>query len=174
MYCKVKASVRADSVITQHQSGGDHAAQRRLVRRQQREGTRRAFSLVELLVVMVIIGLLASLVVFRTRSYLIASKQNAAKVEIAKIVQAIETFYAANDRYPNNDEGLQVLVEPSNTFPDGILNKVPQDPWKQPYQYNNPGESSAFEVICLGADGQEGGEGADRDITSDNLDDQQT
>ena len=130
----------------------------------------RGFTLVELLVVMVIIGMLASLVVFKTRSYLIASKQNAAKAEIAKIIQAVESFYAAHDRYPTNDEGLEILVSGTDVFPDGLLNKVPRDPWSHPYQYNSPGQSGPFEVICLGADGREGGEQAARDISSDDLD----
>jgi len=134
--------------------------------------TRRGFSLVEVLVVMVIIGILASLVVFRTRSYLIVSKQNAAKVEIARLVQALETFYSVHDRYPSNDEGIEVLATKSDQFPDGILNKTPDDPWRHAYQYNSPGENGPFEVICLGADGREGGEGADRDIHSDDLDKQ--
>ena len=127
------------------------------------------FTLVELLVVMVIIGMLASLVVFKTRSYLIASKRNAAKAEIAKIVQAVESFYAAHDRYPTNDEGLEILASGTDVFPDGLLNKVPSDPWSNPYQYNSPGQSSPFEVICLGADGREGGEQAAGDISSDHL-----
>ena len=135
-----------------------------------RRTTSRGFTLVELLVVMVIIGMLASLVVFKTRSYLIASKQNAAKAEIARVVQALESFYAAYDRYPSNDEGLQVLVSGSDVFPDGILNKVPRDPWSNDYQYNSPGRAGPFEVICLGADGREGGEQAADDISSDDLD----
>ena len=130
----------------------------------------KGFSLVELLVVMVIIGMLASLVVFKTRSYLIASKQNAAKAEIAKMVQALESFYAAHDRYPTNDEGLEILVTGTEAFPDGLLNKVPTDPWKNAYQYNSPGRAGPFEVICLGTDGREGGEKAARDISSDDLD----
>jgi len=128
------------------------------------------FSLVELLVVMVIIGMLASLVVFKTRSYLVASKQNAAKAEIAKMVQALESFYAAHDRYPSNDEGLEILVSGTDAFPDGLLNKVPTDPWKNTYQYNSPGRTGPFELICLGTDGREGGELAARDISSDDLD----
>jgi general secretion pathway protein G len=127
------------------------------------------FSLVEVMVVVVIIGILAGLVAVRTRSYLIASKQNAAKVEIAKITQALDTFYAAHDRYPANEEGLQVLTQKSTAFTDGLLNKVPLDPWKHAYQYNCPGRKSAYEVICLGADGREGGEGAERDISSEDL-----
>ncbi|MEC8557962.1 MAG: type II secretion system major pseudopilin GspG [Planctomycetota bacterium] len=130
---------------------------------------KRAFSLVELIVVMVIIGLLASLAAIRTRSYLIASKQNAAKSEIATIVEAVETFYADQSRYPTNEEGIEILIEPTASFPDGFLKKVPKDPWKNAYEYLSPGTASPYEVICLGADGREGGEGGDLDISSENL-----
>jgi general secretion pathway protein G len=128
---------------------------------------RRGFTLLELMVVLVILGLLAGTVVFKTRSYLLLSKQNAAKMEIAKISQALETFYAAYDRYPTNEEGLQILASKSDKFPDGLLNKCPRDPWGNPYQYNNPGKHGAFDVICYGADGREGGDGADQDIAND-------
>ena len=124
------------------------------------------FSLVELIVVMVIIGLLTSLVAIRTRSYLIASKQNAAKAEISTIVTAIETFYADQSRYPTNDEGIAVLTVPTAAFPDGFLTNVPTDPWKHSYEYVSPGSEGPYEVVCLGGDGREGGEGADRDISS--------
>jgi general secretion pathway protein G len=128
---------------------------------------RRAFTLLELMVVLVIMGLMAGTVVFKTRSYLLLSKQNAAKVEIAKICQALETFYAVYDRYPTNDEGLQILATKSDKFPDGLLNKLPRDPWGNPYQYNNPGKHGAYDVICYGADGRAGGEGADKDICNE-------
>lgn len=130
---------------------------------------RRGFSLVELIVVMVIIGLLAGLVAIRTRSYLISSKQNAAKSEIATIVRALETFYADQSRYPTNEEGIAILVEPTTSFPDGFLTKVPMDPWKNNYEYVSPGSNGAYEVICLGGDGREGGTGAETDISSDEL-----
>jgi general secretion pathway protein G len=118
---------------------------------------------------MVIIGLLASLVAIRTRSYLIASKQNAARAEIATIVKALETFYADQSRYPTNDEGLEILDDATSAFPDGFLTKIPEDPWDRPYEYVSPGSNGPYEIICLGADGREGGEGGDRDITSDDL-----
>lgn len=133
-----------------------------------REGKRhRGFSLVELMVVLVILGMLAGLVAFKTRSYLLHGKQNAAKVEISKISQALESFYAANDRYPTNEEGLDALAKPSSKFPEGLLTKLPRDPWGHPYQYNNPGRNGPFEVICYGADGREGGDAANQDISSD-------
>ena len=138
-------------------------------RTRMRRRVRRAFSLVELIVVMVIIGLLASLVAIRTRSYLIASKQNAAKAEIATIVRALESFYADQSRYPTNEEGIDVLTMPTQAFPDGFLSSVPSDPWKNAYEYVSPGTSGPYEVICLGGDGREGGEGGDIDISSEDL-----
>lgn len=131
---------------------------------------KHGFSLIELVVVIVIIGILASLVAFRTRSYLVVSKQNAAKLDISRFVQAIDTYYAAHDAYPSNEAGLELLTAKGDMFVDGIVKSIPLDPWKNPYQYNSPGADSAYEVICLGADKREGGEGADRDISSEDLD----
>jgi len=127
---------------------------------------RLAFTLLELMVVVVIIGLLAGLVTVRVRSYLVLSKQNAAKVEISKMVDALEAYYAVHNRYPTNEEGLAALVEQTPKFPDGLLNKVPTDPWDNDYVYNCPGRSAAYEIICYGADGREGGEGENADIIS--------
>ncbi|MEO0529375.1 MAG: type II secretion system major pseudopilin GspG [Planctomycetota bacterium] len=127
---------------------------------------RQAFSLVELMVVIVIIGLLAGTATVSVRSYLVRSKQNVAKSEIAKLVQALETYYAEYDRYPTTDEGLQALVEPSEAFADGLLTTLPDDPWGNPYEYLNPGRETAYEVISYGADGRDGGAGADKDFSS--------
>lgn len=130
---------------------------------------RRAFTLVELMVVLVIIGLLAGAVTVGVRSYLIAGKQSVAKMEISKICQALDTYYAVYDRYPTADEGLQVLTAPSDKIPDALLSKMPQDPWGKPYEYLQPGREGPFEVITYGADGREGGTGSDEDIASSNL-----
>ena len=130
---------------------------------------RRAFTLVELMVVIVIIGLLAGTVTVSVRSYLIRGKQSVAKMEIARICEAIDVYYANFDQYPRNDVGLQALVEQTTEFPDGLLNRLPTDPWGNPYQYNHPGQNRPYEVICYGADGNEGGSGADSDISSDDL-----
>ncbi len=135
----------------------------------RRPARRAAFSLVELIVVMVILGMLAGLVAVRTRGYLISSKQNAAKAEIANIIKAIETFYADQGRYPTTDEGLEILAEGTSTWPDGFLNKVPRDPWKNPYEYISPGSREPYEVVSLGADGREGGEGENQDFSSESL-----
>jgi general secretion pathway protein G len=130
---------------------------------------RRAFSLVEVMIVIVIIGLLAGVVTVNVRSYLTRAKQNAARQEIATIVHALDAFYSTYGRYPTNDEGIDVLSRPSEKLPEPPLNGAPVDPWGQRYQYNSPGTTGPFEVICHGADGREGGDGVDQDITSDNL-----
>jgi general secretion pathway protein G len=131
-------------------------------RRNQHHG----FSLVELMVVIVIIGLLSGVVTVSVRSYLVRGKQTVARMEIAKIAQAIDTFYSNFDRYPTNEEGLTVLIEKSDEFPDGLLNKVPTDPWGRPYEYNYPGQSAPYDLVSYGADHQEGGTGADADLTN--------
>jgi len=130
---------------------------------------RRAFSLVEIMIVIVIIGLLAGVVTINVRSYLTKARQSTARVEIATIVQALNTFYATCGRYPTNEEGLDVLSKPTDKNPEPLLEGKPTDPWGRPYQYVCPGASVPFEVICLGADGREGGEGADADISSARL-----
>lgn len=130
---------------------------------------RAAFSLVELMVVIVIIGLLAGTATVSVRSYLVRSKQNVAKSEIAKVVQALETYYAEYDSYPTTDEGLDALTEPSEAFTDGLLTTLPNDPWGNAYEYLNPGRDTAYEVISYGADSREGGDGADKDFSSATL-----
>lgn len=131
---------------------------------------RSAFTLVELMVVIVIIGLLAGATTVSVRSYLIRGKRAVAEMDIAKICQALDTYYTAHDKYPATDQGLKVLVEPSDEFPDGLIKKLPQDPWGNPYVYRNPGQSAPYDVLCLGADEQEGGTGADQDVTSADID----
>lgn len=138
-------------------------------RRHTRKTLRKAFSLVELMVVIVIIGLLAGTVTVSVRSYLIRSKKNVAKMEISKICEALETYYAQFDEYPRNDEGLEALIQKTDEFPDGLLTRVPKDPWGNPYQYNHPGRVRPYDVICFGAGGREGGEGAEADISSEDL-----
>ncbi|MFC1759509.1 type II secretion system major pseudopilin GspG [Planctomycetota bacterium] len=136
---------------------------------QHRTTRRAAFTLVELMVVIVIIGMLAGAVTVGVRSYLISGKQSVARMEISKVSQALETFYTQYDRFPSNDEGIEVLAEANEKFAAGLLSKVPTDPWGNRYEYNQPGRNHAFEIISYGADAREGGEGADADITSDEI-----
>lgn len=134
-----------------------------------RSVARAGFSLVELMVVIVIIGLLSGVVTFSVRSYLIRSKQNVAKLEISKMVQALETFYATYDRYPTSEEGLAVLAEPSEEFPNGLLTFLPKDPWGNSYEYVSPGRTNSFDIVSYGADHREGGTAADTDLRSDEI-----
>lgn len=122
------------------------------------------------MVVVVIIGMLAGVVTISVRSYLIRSKQNVARMEIATICQALDTYYGEYDKYPSNEKGLDALAEKSSAFPDGLLSKVPVDPWRHAYEYHMPGRKGPYEVICYGADNREGGADADADISSDDLD----
>jgi general secretion pathway protein G len=147
----------------------DRAAATEASRRHKHGRCRNAFSLVELMVVMVIMGMLVGLAAVRYRSYLISSKQSTARTQIATMVKAIETFYAQEGRYPTTEEGIEILAEGTTTWPDGYLDRVPLDPWKLPYEYMSPGSTQPYEVICLGADGREGGEGENSDISSEAL-----
>ncbi len=125
---------------------------------------RLGFSLVELIVVMVILGMLAGLVAVRTRGYLVNSRKNAVKAEIATVLKALETYRVDQARYPTEDEGLEILTQSTDTFPEGFLTKVPVDPWGNPYLYFV--SEDGVEVISLGSDGREGGEGEEADFSS--------
>jgi general secretion pathway protein G len=137
--------------------------------RDVRRRCRAGFSLPELMVVIVIIGLLAGVATISVRTYLVRGKQNIAKMEIAKICEALDAFYAHYDRYPTSEEGIAVLAAKTSAFPDGLLSKVPNDPWGYPYEYVVPGSSGPYEVICYGGDHRQGGSGGDADISSVNL-----
>lgn len=138
-----------------------------LCRRNVNRSVRSAFSLVEMIVVMVIIAMLAGIVTVTTRGYLISSRQSTAKAELATLAGALDGFYAENNRYPTNEEGLDALTRTELAGDSGVppLKEVPLDPWKRAYEYNTDG--STYEVICLGADGREGGEGENKDLRAE-------
>jgi general secretion pathway protein G len=129
----------------------------------------KAFSLVEIMIVIVIIGMLAGVVSLSVGSTMNRAKKNTARHEIATLMHATEIFYAATGRYPTNDEGIGILARPSPKCPEKLIDSVPVDPWGHPYQYNCPGTNAPYEIICYGADGKEGGEGSDADISSTDL-----
>ena len=126
--------------------------------------SRRSFTLVELMVVVVIIGVLATVVTVSVTDYLVKGKQSAARSEIAQISNALQLFYTDKDRYPDNDEGLVLLTKSDESHPHGILQGDLRDPWGNPYVYVCPGLHGAFDLCSYGANGQEGGTGADADI----------
>lgn len=130
---------------------------------------RRAFSLIEFTVVLALIGLLAGIVTVNVRHHMVRGKQNAARGTMSSIATALESYYTIYGRYPTTDEGLAVLTQKTDEVPEPLLPRIPNDPWGRPYDYVQPGREQPYDVICLGADGRDGGTGADLDIFSSNL-----
>jgi general secretion pathway protein G len=131
----------------------------------------RGFTLIEVMVVIVILGVLAALVVPRVMSRPDEARVTAARQDIASLMQALKLYRLDNRRYPSTAQGLRALVEkpsgdpvPTNWKP--YLERLPDDPWGTPYQYLNPGLHGEIDVMSFGADGRAGGEGFDADIGS--------
>lgn len=127
------------------------------------------FTLIELMVVVVIIGVLGALIVPSVLSRTDEARSTAAKTDIAALMQALKLYKLDNHRYPSGEQGLLSLVQkPVNGAPNWkpYLDKLPNDPWGKTYQYINPGIKGEIDVFSLGADGKPGGEGVDADIGS--------
>ena len=135
-----------------------------------------AFTLLELMVVIVILGILAAFVVPRISKRPEDARVTKARLEISNIEQALELYYLDNGDYPTTEQGLEALIQKPTTgdIPEtwrsgGYLakSKLPVDPWSRPYVYISPGIHSVdYDLYSMGKDGQEGGEGYDADITS--------
>ncbi|MFO1305272.1 MAG: type II secretion system major pseudopilin GspG [Burkholderiales bacterium] len=138
-----------------------------------RRATARGFTLIEILVVIVILGVLAALIVPNVISRPDEARATVARSDIAAIMSALKLYRLDNQRYPTAEQGLAALVAkpeqapvPPNWKPGGYLEKLPKDPWGRPYVYLNPGVRGEIEVMTFGADGQSGGSGPDTDIGS--------
>ena len=131
---------------------------------------RRGFTLVEMLVVLVIVGLLLALVGPKVFSKLGKGKQTAAKAQIELLGQTLDHFRLDVGRYPTTQEGLNALVtNPGITNWDGPYLKksdVPNDPWGKPYAYQSPGTHGEYDLYSYGLDGTQGGDGENKDVTS--------
>lgn len=130
----------------------------------------RGITLIELVVVMVIIALFATLVGQRVFRNVDKAKQTAAREQIAQFESTLDLFRLDVGRYPTTEEGLQALqVKPSNVEGwDGpyLKQDVPVDPWGHPYVYRCPGQHSDFDLMAMGLDGQEGGDGTNSDVVN--------
>lgn len=129
------------------------------------------FTLVELLIVLIILGLVASIAGPNVMKYLGSSKAKTAKLQIKEIESSLELFFLDTGVYPSSNTGLLALVkndDNTNGWSGPYFKKayVPDDPWGNAYVYHFPGEQGAFDLLSLGADNQPGGEGDDSDITN--------
>lgn len=131
------------------------------------------FSLLELMVVVVILSILALVVVPRVIDRPDQARAARAKADIAAIASAVKLYRLDNYRYPTTEQGLAALVQkpggnpvPANWAQNGYMDRLPQDPWGQPYNYLSPGVHGEFDIFSYGANGAAGGSGADADIGS--------
>ena len=138
--------------------------------------SQRGFTLIEIMVVVVIIGILAALVGPKLFGQVDRARIAAAKAEISTIESGMKFYRLDNFVYPSTEQGIEALVtkpnDPNvkNWSPGGYLDGLPTDPWGNPYIYRNPGAQGEIDILTLGADGVEGGDGNNADIGNWDLD----
>lgn len=136
----------------------------------------RGFTLIEIMVVVIILGILATIVLPRVMSRPDEARITKAKQDIRTLESALNLYKLDNFDYPTTDQGLEALAqkpgappEPRNWKQGGYIDRLPKDPWGEPYQYLNPGTHGTIDIYSLGADRQPGGEGNNADIGNWNL-----
>ncbi|GAD80516.1 MULTISPECIES: type II secretion system major pseudopilin GspG [Vibrio] len=144
----------------------------------KRNKKQQGFTLLEVMVVVVILGILASFVVPNLLGNKEKADQQKAITDIVALENALDMYKLDNSVYPTTDQGLDALVsrptgspEPRNYRADGYIRRLPKDPWGYDYQYLSPGDNGNIDIFTLGADGQDGGEGSSTDIGNWNLQD---
>jgi general secretion pathway protein G len=139
---------------------------------QRRNRPARGFTLIELLVVLLILGMIAGIAGPQIMNYLGDSKAKAAKLQISEFEGTLDLYKLDVGRYPDGQEGLQALVQAPSTAGDRwrgpYLKKkaLPKDPWGNDYLYAAPGKHGPFDIVSLGADGKEGGDGENKDVAN--------
>ncbi len=136
----------------------------------------RGFTLIEVMVVVVILSILAAVVVPRIMDNPDKARIAKTKQDIRALESALNLYRLDNFQYPTTDQGLDALIEKPTSAPEprnwkagGYIDRLPTDPWGNPYQYLSPGEHGEIDIYSLGADGQPGGEGLAADIGNWNL-----
>jgi general secretion pathway protein G len=136
----------------------------------------RGFTLIELMVVVLILGVLAAIIVPNVIGSADVAKAGAAKQDVAALMQALKLYRLDNGRYPSSDQGLGALSAkpttepiPNNYKTGGYIERLPKDPWGNPYIFANPGVHGEIDVMSYGADGKPGGEGTAADVHNGNL-----
>lgn len=142
---------------------------RTLFRQGQTDGVRRGFTLLELMVVLLILALLASIAAPRVTTYLRKAKVQTAKIQVDALSSAVDSFHLDMGRFPSSQEGLRALMKrpaDASSWDGPYLKKRDSliDPWGQPYLYRYPGKNGEFDIYTLGSDQREGGEADARDI----------
>lgn len=137
--------------------------------------TQRGFTLIEIMVVVVILGILAALIAPNVINRIDDAQIVKVRQDLRAIESALKLYRLDNFRFPDTEAGLDALVtppqDPSARWPaGGYLDRLPRDPWDRPYLYLHPGNQGEFDVYTLGRDGQQGGEGLDADVGNWNLD----
>lgn len=137
----------------------------------QHHNKQQGFTLLEIMVVVVILGLLVAIVAPNVLDNQDKAMVEKTKADIAGLEQALDMYKLDNHTYPSTDQGLESLVkkpqinpQPKNYRPDGYIKRLPNDPWGNSYQYLTPGEHGSFDLYSFGADGDNGGEGQAADI----------
>ena len=130
---------------------------------------RQGFTLIEIMVVVVILGILAALIAPNVIGRIDEARVTAARNDIRTIESALQLYRMDNFRYPSTEEGIEALVnqpdDPDIKWPEGgYIQRLPQDPWNRPYLYLQPGNNGEYDIYTFGRDGEQGGEGPDGDI----------
>jgi len=143
--------------------------------KKRRYSKQAGFTLIELMVVIIILGVLAGLIIPRVMGRPDEARQAKAKIQMESMESALKLYKLDNGNYPTTEQGLKALVEPpaagnlpKNWRQGGYLEKgkIPKDPWGNDFVYVSPGSHGDFDLSCLGKDGEAGGEGVDKDINN--------